>query len=744
MDYKYTLSLIDKWTAPVKSIQSSMGGFGAMTDKTRQQIKRYKTALGDISKFDSMKTKSAELSTALATQRDKVAELRKQLEATTEPSIALVKRFSKQSEKLQDLEYRYGQYRHSIAAVIRKLKDQGINTKDLGDEQKRLERGLDNSTAKIKQQQRALQGWNKTVNGLTDLKTKFTGMAKWSAGFATKGLMAGAGAGGLALAGNQSMGADVRELMETAKAYNVSTEALQTWRLAAKPVGLEADKIGDIFKDVSDKIGDYALTKGGGAKDLFETLKLNVQDFKNLKPDEALLKIGSALEKSKLTHSQKTFLLESFADDATRLLLLLDNNNARLRQARQEAKEFGLILTESQKAGFQKSQQGWSEISKRIDGIKTRTGTLFNDFLLNTGAFEWANEQLGRLNEYAKEAETWFKLKVETGDLGRWIDDMKERLSHFSAKALAAGENIWSVATRIYTAADKVAEFAGGWDKLLIGLTAFTAVGSVLGTIGAIASGITALTAAATALAAPLAAISLPVLGVVAGISAAVAAGWYLYNNWESVVEKIKSWNWADVFRFTAAIPGIGTLIAGGKFLLENWQGIKDWFLSWSWSDLIPEFNWEWPQLSAWTWPVIPGISLASAFLDWVWPTLPDWQWPEIGTFSLSNWFSDWEWPQLSAWTWPVIPGISLAGAFLDWIWPELPDWEWPEIGSFSLSDYFSDWEWPQLSAWTWPVIPGISLASCRIGSGRILARSACRTGLATGNGHNCPHGRGR
>ena len=135
-----------------------------------------------------------------------------------------------------------------------------------------------------------------------------------------------------------------KELLATSTAFNVSTQSIQVWAAAARPLGIEADKMSDIFKDVNDKLGDLATTGGGEAKDLFEQLKLKIQDFKSLAPDQALLKIGEALNKSKLTQSQKIFLLEGLADDASRLLPLLQTNGAALASIRRELTQSGALL----------------------------------------------------------------------------------------------------------------------------------------------------------------------------------------------------------------------------------------------------------------------------------------------------------------------------------------------------------------------------------------------------------------
>lgn len=158
-------------------------------------------------------------------------------------------------------------------------------------------------------------------------------------------LAAGAAAAAAAIAGFASVlrFEAITEIKKTADFLNMSTEALSTWTYAAQSVGLEADKVGDIFKDVQDKIGDFVATGGGEAKDIFDNLGLSVKDLKNLKPDEQLIKIAEGLDRVG-TNGEKIFYMESLADEASRLLPLLENGAEGLKKMQAEADLLGVAL----------------------------------------------------------------------------------------------------------------------------------------------------------------------------------------------------------------------------------------------------------------------------------------------------------------------------------------------------------------------------------------------------------------
>lgn len=137
----------------------------------------------------------------------------------------------------------------------------------------------------------------------------------------------------------------IRETDALAQSVGVSTGTLQEFQFAGERVGLSAEKMGDIFKDTSDKLGDFVATGGGEAADLFEKLNLDADKLIKLSPDKQLVAIGDAISQLD-DRSQQVFFLESIADDASRLLPLLENDAKLLRQLQQEARDLGIALPE--------------------------------------------------------------------------------------------------------------------------------------------------------------------------------------------------------------------------------------------------------------------------------------------------------------------------------------------------------------------------------------------------------------
>ena len=171
----------------------------------------------------------------------------------------------------------------------------------------------------------------------------------------TAATVGGAAAAGLAVMVQKTVKANT-EMTRLALSVGVSSEELSRWSHAGKSVNLEAEKMADIFKDVGDKIGDFATTGGGGAVDMFEQLNLKVEDFTNLKPDEQLIKIGEALDGVQ-SRSEKIFFLEALAGDASRLLPLLENGAEGLKEMVAEADALGVTVTELDAAKMEAAQR---------------------------------------------------------------------------------------------------------------------------------------------------------------------------------------------------------------------------------------------------------------------------------------------------------------------------------------------------------------------------------------------------
>lgn len=191
--------------------------------------------------------------------------------------------------------------------------------------------------------QRRMKELKKSVSSaastMTSMGTAATGMAA---------AVAGGGAAVVAFTNNAAQGA--KELTNMAALANTGVEEFQRWSYAAGSVGIEQEKLGDILKDVNDRVGDFITTGGGEMKDFFEQIAPKVgvtaEQFRKLSGAQGLQLYYDSLQKAGLGQQEITFYMESMADEATALAPLLAGNGKQLKALADEADNLGIVLSE--------------------------------------------------------------------------------------------------------------------------------------------------------------------------------------------------------------------------------------------------------------------------------------------------------------------------------------------------------------------------------------------------------------
>lgn len=217
---------------------------------------------------------------------------------------------------------------------------------------------------------------------------------------AAAGVLAGVFSVGALAAWVKESALAAAQMGKLAQLSGASAEEFQGWAFAAKSVGIEQDKLGDIFKDVQDKVGDFLQTGGGTLADFFENIAPKVgvtaEQFRNLSGPEALGLYVSSLEKANLSQSEMTFYMESIANDATLLLPLLEGNAAGYLALRKEAEELGLVLSGQQV----REAEEFRDTLQTLGAVSEGAGRQISAELLPT-----LNEMTGLLADVSKEGD---------------------------------------------------------------------------------------------------------------------------------------------------------------------------------------------------------------------------------------------------------------------------------------------------------------------------------------------------
>ncbi|HBZ9735596.1 TPA: phage tail tape measure protein [Klebsiella pneumoniae] len=211
--------------------------------------------------------------------------------------------------------------------------------------------------------ERASAKWSKQVQD---------DVAKSSAALAGIGAAAIAAGSAVGASGFQLLKSTSRQIAETdrwAKSLQLSTQELLAWQFAAEKAGISGDQMADIFKDIGDKIGDAVLNKSGEAVDALNALGLSAEKLSKVSPDKQLLAIGESLGKIS-TNAEKTTILESLGNDLSKLLPLFDNNNQKLKQFIDLAKDYGVAPDPSSIDDLVKVNQLFEDMEAQVAGLK--------------------------------------------------------------------------------------------------------------------------------------------------------------------------------------------------------------------------------------------------------------------------------------------------------------------------------------------------------------------------------------
>jgi len=173
-----------------------------------------------------------------------------------------------------------------------------------------------------------------------------------------------------------------KEIKNLSSLTGVSTDTFQAIAYGAKSVGIEQDKLADIFKDVNDKFGEFLSTGSGPLKDFFDVIAPKVgvtaDNFRRLSGPEALQLYVKSLEDAGVNQKQMTFYMEALADESTALLPLLRNNGEGMKEMGKKAEDAGVIM--GQKA--LEDSKKYSDELKKLEDQASETGRSIALFLM--------------------------------------------------------------------------------------------------------------------------------------------------------------------------------------------------------------------------------------------------------------------------------------------------------------------------------------------------------------------------
>ena len=171
------------------------------------------------------------------------------------------------------------------------------------------------------------------------------------------------------------------ELTKTAYIANTTVENIQKYVVAVKGMGIETDKLGDIFKDTQDKVGDFLTTGGGEMQDFFTNIapqvKVTADQFRNLSGPDALQLYFDSLQKANLSQSEMIFYMESVADEASALIPYLKDGGKGFDLWATAAENAGAMMDEKTIRATQELKTSTELLNLSVQGAKNQIAQAF-------------------------------------------------------------------------------------------------------------------------------------------------------------------------------------------------------------------------------------------------------------------------------------------------------------------------------------------------------------------------------
>lgn len=186
---------------------------------------------------------------------------------------------------------------------------------------------------------------NQLADGFKIGATRFQKMLKATA--ASGAILAGIGAT-IGVIGKRAL-QSASDMKVLADASGLSAERFQELSYAADRFGINNEKLGDIFKDTRERIGEMLNAGSGPLQDWLDDVGyragLTAEDFRNLSGDQAMGLVIRTMEKLGANEAQLSAAMESLASDSTRLIPLFRDNGRELNKLAGEARDAGAVLS---------------------------------------------------------------------------------------------------------------------------------------------------------------------------------------------------------------------------------------------------------------------------------------------------------------------------------------------------------------------------------------------------------------
>ena len=323
-------------------------------------------------------------------------------------------------------------------------------------------------------------------------------------------LLGGASGGMLALASATAEQAQASE--RAAQQIGVASTDLQKLQYAASTVNVEAEDMTDILSDLTEK-----MVEAGDSDDLaamFKALGVSVKNADGTMKNSAqvLMEIADAFSGMQDGAVKTKLTIELMGDEGRKLIPVLNKGSSGLRELGREAEQTGMVFDSAARNEAKRFQDAMRGVENQTSGLRNAIG----------------RQLMPVLTPVMEKFDGWLKLNrgLVAKKTGEWVQKVADNIPAF-----LDGADRW------LTTGGKVLGWCTDFIDRTIGMeNALKLVALYMGT-----PFIRSLFNAGKAVAGfGLALSTNPIGAFITAIGLLVAAGWWLYNNWEEISAGMK------------------------------------------------------------------------------------------------------------------------------------------------------------------------------------------------------------
>lgn len=208
----------------------------------------------------------------------------------------------------------------------------------------------------------------------------------------------------------RQMAKSIDETGKLSRQLGISVKDLESFKLAADLGGSSLETFSKASKQLSKNVFDFVKRGTGEAKDAFKELGITSGDLIPIINDNVAVfdLVADRFTQMENGAVKTATAVKLFGNRAVEMLSVFEGGTGTLKQAREEAERFGLVLTEKQVKAVEMANDEFTKLGSVVTGIiKQITGELFPKIgkfatMLREEVLTSIEDSFGSVNNFAK------------------------------------------------------------------------------------------------------------------------------------------------------------------------------------------------------------------------------------------------------------------------------------------------------------------------------------------------------